>query len=269
MRGQPSNLEERFVSVGGHRTRIWQCGTGEPVGILAGLGGLPTWTEFLDRLSRRRRVVVPSLPGFPGSEGGHERLDDVVDWIAATLDLLEAADLVGADLVGLSVGGMLAAETVALGRAVVRRLVLVSPYGLFDENEPPSDVFACPVDDLPSLLCADPAAADAVSARPEACDEVEWSIVATRAAAAAAHLLWPLADRGLGKRLHRVVTPTLVVWGENDRVLSSTYARRFADGLGGPVHVEIVARAGHRVDLDQPTKLAAIVDAYLGDGGKG
>ena len=61
-------------------------------------------------------MIAPSLPGFPGATG-HDRLDDLPDWLAATLDLLEASGLEGADLVGASVGGALAAEVAAFSRA--------------------------------------------------------------------------------------------------------------------------------------------------------
>ncbi len=104
-----SGVSERTVAINGHDCRIWEKGAGEPLFYLAGFGGLPRWTPFLDRIAAHRRVVAPSLPGFPGSSG-HDELDTSLDWIAATLDLLDAAGFgkVGldkADLVGASVGG--------------------------------------------------------------------------------------------------------------------------------------------------------------------
>jgi pimeloyl-ACP methyl ester carboxylesterase len=146
---------ERSVLVNGVSCRVWEKGRGEPVGFLAGLGGVVRWTPFLDALAERRRVIVPSLPGFPGGDG-LEQLDDSMDWVAATLDLLEGAGLDGADLVGASVGGMLAAEVAALSRASVRRLVLIAPYGLFDAGEPTRDVFAVRPDEIPALVSAHP-----------------------------------------------------------------------------------------------------------------
>ncbi len=83
---------ERSAIVGGHRCRIWEKGEGEPLGFLGGLRGLPRWPGFLDRLAEHRRVIAPSLPGFPGATG-HDRLDDLADWVTATLDLLEQAGL--------------------------------------------------------------------------------------------------------------------------------------------------------------------------------
>lgn len=253
---------ERTVTVNGEPCRVWEKGRGAAVGFLAGLGGVPRWTPFLDALAERRRVIVPSLPGFPGATG-HDRLDDHLDWIAATLDLLRGAGLEGADLIGASVGGMLAAEVAALSPATVSRLVLVAPFGLFDAREPTTDPFAVRAEEAAGVLSANPERLRERNALPDGTDATEWSVVLSRASAAAARLLWPLGDRGLAKRLHRVGAPTLLVWGDGDRVLPPSYARRFAERIGGPVEQRIIPGAGHLVDVDAPAELARVVAAFL------
>lgn len=258
---QPS---ERYVDVAGGRARcrVWEKGQGAPVGFLAGLGGLPRWTPFLDRLSERRRVIAPSLPGFPGGEGFRE-LDDHCDWIAAVLDLLEASGLVGADLIGESVGGMLAAEAAAFCPPVVRRLVLVAPFGIFEPDEPTADPFAKKPTELPELLSARPEALAAHMAAPEGADPADWFLLLNRASEAAARILWPFGDRGLRKRLHRIAAPTLLVWGDSDQIVPASYAKRFVGGIAGNTTVRTIPRAGHLVDVDAPDALAEAVLAHL------
>ena len=58
-----SGPRERTVGVAGVSCRVWEQGDGEPIAFLAGVGGLPRWTPFLQRLARTRRVIAPSLPG--------------------------------------------------------------------------------------------------------------------------------------------------------------------------------------------------------------
>src|SRR5271154_5440872 len=124
------------VDINGFPARVWQKGEGPKLGFLAGFGGLPKWVPFLDALARERTVIVPSLPGFPGGERGHTVLDSHLDWVLAAHLLIGKAGLDGADLAGSSVGGSLAAEIAAIWPHQVRRLALIAPFGLFDEQDP-------------------------------------------------------------------------------------------------------------------------------------
>jgi pimeloyl-ACP methyl ester carboxylesterase len=245
------------------RSCVREAGAGEAVGYLAGLGGVPTWLPFLDDLAERRRVVVPSLPGFPGGSTSFHQLDDHLDWLTATLDLLDAAGLAGADLVASSVAAMLAADIAALSSSFVRRLVLIGPWGLYDPTEPGRDYFAEIPDEQPSLLSVHPDRFAEAMAPPADADPVESRIVAYRASEAAARLSWPMGDRGLHKRLHRIRQPTLLVWGEQDAIVPPSYADRFAAGISGPTDVVIVPDAGHLCAVDQPTVTAKHVQAFL------
>ncbi|HXY98568.1 MAG TPA: alpha/beta hydrolase [Stellaceae bacterium] len=249
---------ERSVAVNGAPCRVWEKGGGSPVFYLAGLLGLPRWTPFLDRLAERHRVVAPSIPGFPGA-AGHDRLDQPLDWVAAVLDLLEGAGLAGGDLIGASIGGALAAEAAAMAPGLVRRLVLIAPFGLYDKAAPPVDLWAQKPGSQAALLSVRPQTCAAFAAAPEGVDVTEWSIVATRANETAARLLWPLADTRLERRLHRIRCPTLILWGAEDKVLAPSYAQRFAAGIAGKSSVRLIPGAGHLADLDAPGAAAEAV----------
>ena len=253
---------ERSVVVNGVPCRIWEKGRGSAVFHLAGFGGLPRWTPFLDRLAERHRVIAASLPGFPGATG-HDRLDTPLDWVTATLDLLEGAGLDGGDLIGASVGGALAAEAAALAPGLVRRLVLIAPFGLYDRQMPPTDLWAQKPGTLPALLFADAKAAAQFAAPPDGVAAEDWAIIASRASEAAARLLWPLGDTRLERRLHRIRCPTLILWGAEDKVLSPRYAERFAAGIAGKMSVTMIPGAGHLAELDAPARVAEAVMTAL------
>lgn len=248
------------VDVNGFPCRVWRKGTGPVFGWLAGFGGLPRWTPFLDKLAETRTVVVPSLPGFPGATG-HTILDNHLDWVVTVRQLLAKAGLDGADLGGASVGGSFAAEMAAIFPATVKRLVLLAPFGLFDEREPPTDPWAQRADNVAGLMCADPENWKKLVAPPEGTNSVEWPIEMTRAAEAAARAFWPLGNTQLAKRLPLIQAPTLILWGEQDRVQPPAYADLFASGIKAKATIRRLQDAGHLADLDQPEATAnAILD---------
>lgn len=257
-----SEPETLTVDVNGFSTRIWRKGSGPKIGFLAGFGGLPRWVPFLDELAKTRTVIVPSVPGFPGGDRGHTVLDTHLDWLLAVHELLEKADLAGADLVGSSVGGSLAAEMAALWPQTVRKLALIAPFGLFQDDDPPTDPWAQRGDAVPGLMCADPEIWKALKTAPEGANSIEWPIEQTRAAEAAARIFWPLGNTRIEKRLRLIAAPTLVLWGEQDRIMPRSYAEIFARGIAGPTEVKIIAGAGHLAELDKPAEVAQAILAF-------
>ena len=254
-----SEPDTQFIDINGFSTRVWRKGSGPVVGFLAGFGGLPRWVPFLDKLAESRTVIVPSLPGFPGGDRGHTVLDTHLDWVLAVRATLTAAGLNGAPLAASSVGASLALEAAALWPDSVPKLALISPFGLFEEKDPPADPWAQRGDDVPGLMCADPEKWKALKAMPEGANSIEWPIEQTRASEAAARIFWPLGNTRVEKRLGLVKAPTLLIWGDQDRIFPRTYADRFAAGIAGPTKITTIAGAGHLAEIDQPNEVAAAI----------
>jgi len=257
-----SELKTSAVRVNGHDCRVWRKGAGAPVGYLAGLPGLPKWPAFADALAARRDVVAPSIPGFPGALG-HDALDTTLDWIVAMRELLNGADLDGPPLVGVSVGATLAAEVAAMWPHKVEKLVLVAPFGLYDPERPTASPWAQQGREFAPLFCNNAEAYENFLRAPNDADPIEWPIEMARAREAGARLLWPMGDTRLARRLHRIICPTLIVWGADDRVIPKSYAETFAAGISGPTEIVEIPNAGHLVDIDQPQALADAVIEFL------
>ena len=254
------------IDVNGFGLRVWRKGTGPRIGFLAGYGGLPRWIPFLDRLAERRTVIVPSLPGFPGGDRGHTVLDTHLDWVLAVRDILDKAQLAGADLVGSSVGGSFAAEMAAIWPEKVGRLALIAPFGLFNEQDPATDPWAQRPDDIPALMTADADAYVRLKEMPAGANSIEWPIEQTRAAEAAARIFWPLGNTGLARRLPLIKAPTLIVWGEEDRLMPRSYAATIAKAVRGPTETKFIPGAGHLAELDKPDEVAAAILAFMAGG---
>jgi pimeloyl-ACP methyl ester carboxylesterase len=111
-------------------------------------------------------------------------------------------------------------------------------------------------------MCADAARWEALKAEPEGQNSPEWPIEQTRANEAAARIFWPLGNTKLEKRLPLITAPTLLLWGEQDRIMPRSYADRFAAGIAGKTEIRVIPGAGHLAELDQPEAAAEAILAW-------
>src|SRR5207237_3305019 len=74
--------------------------------------------------------------------------------------------------------------------------------------------------------------------------------------------IWPIPDKGLKKRIHRVKAPALVIWGAEDRIAPAVYAAEFTKRLTGS-RAQLIDRAGHAPHLEQPETVARLVREFL------
>jgi pimeloyl-ACP methyl ester carboxylesterase len=250
---------------GDFNVKYYQEGSDEHLVFLHSAGGLPAFTPELEALSKRFTVTAPLLPGFgsDGEEHLHEEVQKLVFW---GWDLLDALEVECPFLVGHSFGGMLAAEMAAAEPRRVRKLVLAAPAGLFLAEHPTLDFFAMTPDALVKAAFHDPQceAARAMTMPPADPAAATEAIVArVRALAAVSRFLWPNGDRGLNERLYRIKAPTLLLWGESDRLIPPVYADAFRRLLVGAasVRVQKLAAAGHVLFAEQPQAMInAIVE---------
>jgi pimeloyl-ACP methyl ester carboxylesterase len=66
----------------------------------------------------------------------------------------------------------------------------------------------------------------------------------------------------LRPRLARIDVPTLVLWGDDDRVVTPAYGRAYAESIPGG-RFQTIPAAGHYPYLEQPEPFAAAVAAFL------
>jgi pimeloyl-ACP methyl ester carboxylesterase len=253
------------LKAGDFSVNYYQRGTGEHLVFLHSAGGLPAFTPELEQLSKRFTVTAPLMPGFgsSGEEHLHEEVQKLVFW---GWDLLDTLAIEQPILVGHSFGGMLAAELAATEPRRVKKLVLVAPAGLFLAEHPTLDFFATTPDKLVKAAFHDPQseAAKAFMTPPADPAAATEAIVArAKALAAAGRFLWPNGDRGLNERLYRIKAPTLLLWGESDKIIPPVYADAFKRLLVGAASVRIqkIAAAGHVMFAEQPqASVNAIID---------
>ncbi len=250
--------------------RVLEAGPvdGRPVLFLHGVAGLLDDHTFLELLSESYRVLAPELPGYGGSTG-EELLEDMLDFALHGWDVVDGLGL-GASrpsLIGHSLGGMIAAEMACLAPGALDRLVLVDALGLWRDEHPIPDLFSFLPFEFGDVLFKDPAqgAAMLTGGLDFSNDAAlkDFLVANARRLGTAGKMLFPVPSRRVSKRLYRLTVETLVVWGDDDRLVAPAYADRWAELLPC-ASVARVADAGHMVPHEQPEALAREVRAFLG-----
>ena len=267
------------VEVAGRGVTVARTGSGPPLLYLHGLADVHSAvppeppTPLLAAIGEDADTVAPALPGYAGSDPLGARAD-VEDYAFHLADLLDALGLDRVDVVGASIGGWLAAELAVRHPARVRRLVLIAPLGLHVPHQPGALFFgaAAPrgvggLGEVRGVLFADPDGAVALGALPDELPRdraLRWF----GGLAGAAALGWPapqLCNPKLGARLHRVTASTLLVWGREDRISPPPHGEAWRRGLPH-ARLEVLDGAGHALPLEEPTRVAELVQAFLRSG---
>jgi len=249
-------------------TNVRVAGSGPPVVFLHGAFGLQ-WDPFLDSLAESNTVYAPEHPGTtPGAPDEIKPIDTLWDLVLYYYELFDELGLESPAIVGHSFGGMVAAELAATNPDRVSKLVLIDPIGLWRDDQPVRNWMATPFGDLAKYLFADQsnpmaqmiAAAARVTQMSDAQLDIQiqimWSLACT------GKFVWPIPDRGLHKRLHRITAPTLVIWGKEDGIAPPVYAEEFASRIAYAT-VELIDDAGHLPQIEQLGEVSKRVTGFL------
>jgi pimeloyl-ACP methyl ester carboxylesterase len=250
-------------------TRVKTAGSGPPVVFLHGAYGLQ-WDPFLDNLAHSHTVYAPEHPGTtPGAPDAVKPLDNLWDLVLYYYELFDKLRLDAPALVGHSFGGMVAAELAATNPGRVSKLVLIDPIGLWRDDHPVRNWMTTSFGDLPTYLFANQnlplaqmmaAAARMTNLTDEQMDmqiQIMWS------AACTGKFVWPIPDKGLKKRIHRIQAPTLIVWGRQDGIAPPIYADEFASRIKNS-RVQLIDNAGHVPQMEQLETVSSLVSEFLG-----
>jgi pimeloyl-ACP methyl ester carboxylesterase len=251
-------------NVGTFTVDTWTAGEGSPVLFLHGYERHPGGASFLQRLSESHHVVAPEQPGY-GTSTGFEHIEDIFDLVLFYRSYVESLGLGPVDVIGHSTGGMLAAELAAIAPQLVNKLVLVDAFGLWLDDDPSQDPFgeasavkAAKWHDVDAIPKPEP-----TNFVPDPDDQYAAIMFSARNLATATKFMWPIADRGLRRRLPYISAPTLVVNGASDRLVPVSYAEE-AVRLIPSAQLAVIDGAAHYPMFEQEDAFVAAVQNFLG-----
>lgn len=250
------------------KAQVRRGGSGTPVVYLHSATGEGEGLALLEDLASDFDTIAPMFPGFGESEG-IEQIDDMEDAVFHLLDLFDQLSLDSPAVVGLSLGGWMAAELATRYPERVSSLVLVNPAGLYIQGAEIKDIFGRKPDELAADMFADqshPVAQVMIAMADMQPETVSFEMIKPyyQTMAATARLAWDpyLHDPKLRKRLHRVTAPTLVVRGAEDTLIPAAHAEAYRDEVPGARLVEVEG-AAHLLSLEKPAELAALVREHV------
>jgi pimeloyl-ACP methyl ester carboxylesterase len=243
-------------------------GNGPPVVYLHAAGG-PLWDEFLDALAEEHTVYAPDHPGTGDTDRDSiYGVDTLWDLILIYDELLASLGLSSVPVVGSSFGGMMACELAAHKPERVSKMVLLDPIGLWRDDAPVAPYMLLSPQELAATMFHNLDAEPVKNFLTRSTDPAEMAVRMADsiwALGATGKFVWPIPDKGLKKRIHRITATTLIIWGRHDKLISSVYAREFADRIID-AHVEIIEDAGHVPQWEALESVAPLVTAFLGAG---
>ncbi|MEZ0075380.1 alpha/beta fold hydrolase [Planotetraspora sp. GP83] len=213
---------------------LTKAGSGRPILVLHGGHGPANTVAILDHFEATSTVIAPTHPGWDGTlrPAWFSGVDDLAN---AYLDLLEDENLGDVVVIATSFGGWVASEMAVRDRGRrISRMVLIDPIG----------------PEIPGHTMS-----------------LDWEQPGGRPMPANMHVVYAYAGQSLRdpkllRRLRRVQTPTLVLWGENDPVYPPEYGKAFAEAFAD-ARFEIIPGAGHIPVKEAPEATLAAIDAFL------
>ena len=273
--------EMSYLDLHGERIAYRDAGAGETLLLIHGMAGSSaTWRAVIPELAKRYRVVAPDLLGH--GESAKPRGDYSLGAFAAWLrDLLDELGIRRATVVGQSLGGGVAMQFTYQHRDYCERLVLISSGGLGPDlnwilrilSAPGAElvlpvVAPQPVLSLGNKLGSWLASAGVKSPRAGEMWSAYCSLSDRPTRQAFLRTLRSVVDyRGqavsaLGKIHVSYGLPTLLIWGEQDRIIPVAHGYAAHEAVPGS-RLEVLAGVGHFPHVESPTAVVDILDDFI------
>jgi pimeloyl-ACP methyl ester carboxylesterase len=253
---------EDAVQVADTRLHLFKGGTGRPLVVLHGAEGHEGWLAFHEALAEQATVYAPSHPGY-----GHTERPDWMETIAHQAVFyhwfLQEAGLESVDLVGVGIGGWIAAQMAVMCSDHLRRLVLVDAAGVHPRQGEVVDIFIIPWREVLERSLYDAQNCAETQRIYTAAPLQEFGGVREAGRSMSIRMCYRpyMYDPALLPTLGKIRVPTLVVWGAQDQIIPLECGQLYQQAIPGAT-LRVIERCGHLAHLERPQELAEIVQEF-------
>ena len=277
-----AGIDERYIKIGDIKVRYLTAGeSGPPLVLVHGLGAsAEIWQENIQPLALNYRVYAPDLIGF-----GYTDKPDInyspFDFLVFLDGFISAIGLQKTSLAGLSLGGGIVLLYTLEYPGKVDKLVLVDSAGLGKEMTVPMRLGSIPflsrwfkvskpvLASLMKRLVHDPGVItdDLVDFYYEMLAQPHAMRTVARVLSSVANLAGAKKDVlvYIRDRLSRINSPTLIVWGREDRIIPLKHGI-YGHGQIRGSRLQVFEQCGHIPNLEKPAEFNRLVLDFLGEG---
>lgn len=269
-------MSGRTIEINGRKVWLLENGSGAPLLYLHGFADVhsvkESWMPFHEQLAKSARVIAPAHPGCARSDENKD-VDVIEDVVFHYLEVLDALKLDTFDLVGHCVGGWIAAELAVRHPEKIRKLVLIGASGLFVEGALIGDIFMNAQPEFGSsyatlreMLFSSANQANALEMFPDGKGELEDEVRRYQMLRLSSRVGFKppyFYNHPLKNRLHRISSPTLVIWGERDGFVPRSHGETYAKLIPNSGELKVIAGTGHSVHVEKPEETAKLVGEFL------
>ena len=271
-------MSGRTIEISGRKVWILESGNGAPLLYLHGFADVhsvkDSWLPFHEKLAQRAKVIAPAHPGCAQTDENKD-IDVIEDVVFHYLEVFDALKLTQFNLVGSCVGGWIAAEIAARHPEKIRKVVLIGATGLFVEGALIGDVFMMAQPEygssyasLREMLFSGVNQPNALELFPDGKGDLEDEVRRYQMLRFGSRIGFKppyFYNRPLRNRLHRISCPSLILWGEKDRMVPRVHGETYARLLPNARPLNIIDQAGHSVHIEQPEATARMVLDFLAE----
>lgn len=265
-----AQLIEKTVQIGDHKIVYLEGGAGETILLVHGFGGdKDNWTRFARHLAGKYRVIAPDLPGFGESSRIESARYDIDTQTLRLKNFANALDIEKFHIAGNSMGGWISANYAVKFPGDLLSLTLMNSAGLISSEK--SEMMIMVENGFNPLLVSDVKDYDRlmkfVFVKPP---YVPGSLKREFAEKAVEHrdfndkIFADLRERSplMEKLLPRITAPSLIIWGDTDRVLHVSGADIFDRGIKDS-RVYILEKCGHLPMIERPEETAGVFLKFI------
>lgn len=269
-------MSGRSIEINGRKVWLLENGQGAPLLYLHGFADVhsvkESWLPFHEKLAQHARVIAPAHPGCAQSDENKD-VDVIEDVVFHYLEVLDALKLTHFDLVGSCVGGWIAAELAVRHPEKIRKLVLIGATGLFVPGALIGDVFMHAQPEygssyatLREMLFSGANHPMALELFPDGKGELEDEVRRYQMLRLSSRIGFKppyFYNYSLRNRLHRITSPTLVIWGEKDKFVPRAHGEAYVKLIPNCGELRIIPGAGHSVHVELPGETANLILDFL------